>query len=45
MIVKPTHAILLADLVIYMLTLKGLKPDIAAQTKKAIQEGRYYELN
>lgn len=45
MIVKPHYAILLTDLVLYMLAMKDRRPDIADQAKRAIQEGHYYEQN
>lgn len=45
MILKPTYAILLADLVLYLLAMKDRRPDIAEQARRAIEEGRYYEQN
>ena len=43
--VRPRHAILLSDLVAYMLALKDRRPDLAEQAKRAIREGLYYERN
>lgn len=42
---RPIHAVLLADLTLYLLALKDRRPDIAVQVRRAIQEGRYYEQN
>jgi len=43
--VRPRHAILLADLVLYVLALKDRRPEIVDKVKSAIREGRFYEQN
>ena len=43
--VRPTYAILLADLVLYLVALKDRRPDLAEHARQAIQKGHYYEQN
>ena len=43
--VLPQHQIRLADLVVYVLTFKATKPELAERAKLAIREGHYYERN
>lgn len=45
MALQPPYAILLADLVLYMLVFKDRKPDLANRAKQTIRAGRYYEQN
>jgi hypothetical protein len=35
----------LADLIVYLLSLKACRPGIAEQSKRAIEEGHFYEQN
>ena len=44
-VVRPLHAILLSDLVLYLVTLKDRRPALAERARQAIMEGRYYEQN
>lgn len=41
--VRPLYAVLLSDLVFYVLALKDRRPVLAEQARRAIQEGHYYE--
>ena len=42
---RPQYAILLADLIVYLLSLKACRPNIAEKAKRAIKEGHFYEQN
>ena len=44
-VARPTYAILLTDLVLYLVALKDRRPDLAERARQAIQGGRYYEQN
>ena len=44
-VVRPLHAILLTDLVLYLLAFKDRRPEIVARVRQATAEGHYYEQN
>lgn len=44
-LLRPSHAIRLADLIVYLQAFKAHRPELAEQAKQAIRQGRYYEQN
>lgn len=44
-LLRPSRAIRLTDLVVYLQAFRLIRPELAEQAKQAIRQGRYYEQN